>query len=130
MARYRVNEALVAWSVVDGEAIVVHTETTDYFSINQSGTWVWTLLAQQPRSQDELAALLAARYGRSADESASESSEFLAQLAAAHLLLRADEAAATATALHAAGAETVAGYYEPPQLVQFGHLETLILSGE
>lgn len=123
-----VNRDEVAWRVVDDEAVLVHAKTSDYFSLNESGTWLWGLMADAPRTAVDLADALSVRYARAAADTAPDVSAFLDRLLAAGLV-REDAPAVPADAAPAT-AGVPRGGYEPPQLVKFGDLETLILSGE
>ena len=124
MPAYVLNRDKVTWRVVDDEAVIVHTDTSDYFSLNESGTWLWTLL-EVARTPQDLSAALSARYRRAAAETTPDVDAFVAQLTSAGLLVPGETARAAPTAPTPAR-----GPYEPPQLVKFGNLETLILSGE
>ena len=125
MPAYVVDRDRVTWRIVDDEAVVVHAETSDYFSLNASGTWLWTVL-ELPRTAQALAEALSARYGHPAADAAADVDAFLAQLAGARLLVTTEATAAPV----ASGGAPPRDPYEPPQLVRFGNLETLILSGE
>jgi hypothetical protein len=123
-----VNRDEVAWRVVDDEAVVVHSKTSDYFSLNQSGTWLWGLMADAPRTPAYLVDALSLRYARAAAETAPDVSAFLDRLVGVGLVREEAPAVPPDPAPSAAGPPRDG--YEPPQLVKFGDLETLILSGE
>lgn len=125
MPAYVVDRDRVTWRVVDDEAVVVHAETSDYFSLNASGTWLWTLL-ERPRTPETLAGALSARWERAAAETAADVAAFLSEVVGAGLLVAMDGPEVAVAADWTAPRDP----YEPPQLVRFGNLETLILSGE
>jgi len=60
--RYRANVSEVRWRIVDGEAVLIHLETTYYFSLNRTGTRIWELLVAGEPSEAELVAALAGAY--------------------------------------------------------------------
>ena len=124
-----VNRDKVAWRVVDDEAVVIHSETSEYFSLNRTGTWLWSLL-EQPQTSTDLAAALSARYARPLDETGPDVTGYLEELTEAGLIVPAGEPEPRAVSAAPAGAAVPPDGYEPPQLVKFGNLETLILSGE
>jgi outer membrane protein assembly factor BamB len=62
--RYGVDPARVQWRVVDGEAVLVDVESTYYYGLNRTGTFVWSLLAERAMSRDEIVRRVAAEYGR------------------------------------------------------------------
>lgn len=65
--KYVVNSDAAAWRIVDGEAVIINLETTHYYSLNESGTFVWNLLAERPHDLDELAGALARHYEQPVD---------------------------------------------------------------
>lgn len=125
MRAHVVNRADVTWRVVDDEAVLVHAQTSEYFSLNESGTWLWGLL-EAPRTAADLTAALSARYRREGGETAADVEAFVARLEQAGLLTQVASAGTPAGPAPAPPRDP----YEPPQLVKFGDLETLILSGE
>jgi len=129
MVAYVVNRDLVAWRVVDDEAVVIHSETSDYFSLNQSATWLWNLM-DLPRTGEDLSAALSARYARPSTETRSDVASYLEHLTKAGLVLQEPESVPLAMPAAVAGTAVPRDSYEPPQLVKFGSLETLLLSGE
>ncbi|HEX7023948.1 MAG TPA: PqqD family protein [Gemmatimonadales bacterium] len=127
--RFRVNEANVAWRVVEGEGVLLHAETSAYFGLNQTGTRLWSRLAQGPQSADELVEW--ARRGMTGvpAEAAQEIGAFLTELLERDLVLEAGESDSP-PAGDAANTGTSGAAYEPPLVLPFGELEKLILSGE
>ena len=129
MVAYLVNRDRVAWRVVDDEAVLIHSDTSDYFSLNQSATWLWGLM-DLPRSGEDLTAALSARYARPSAETGSDVMSYLEHLTKAGLVLQEAESVPLAIPAVLGGAAVPRDGYEPPQLVKFGNLETLILSAE
>lgn len=127
MMGYVTEQDRLAWRIIDDEAVIIHSETSDYFSLNQSGTWLWTLM-DVPRTPEHLTEALSARYARPAGETRADVEAYLEQLTRAGLVRQAAEP--VAPPVTAAGGAGPRDAYEPPQLVKFGNLETLILSGE
>jgi hypothetical protein len=125
---YLIDRENVTWRVVDGEAVVVHAATSDYFSLNATGTWLWTRL-EAAATPAGLAAALARRYGIDVAVATADVGAFLEQLAQASLVAR-DGATVTAGNDPPAEDDGPSDPYETPELVRFGNLETLILSGE
>lgn len=130
MTGYRVDPEKVAWRVLDDEAVLIHLENSDYFGLNPAGAWLWSRLSEEPRSVEQIAGLLATRFGIGAAQAAAEAGTFLEQLRRAALLETgpADAGAASGSEPPVAGDESAP--YEAPQLVKFGDLDTLILSAE
>lgn len=60
MTRYRVVEAALSASLSDG-AVLLHLYTKRYFSLNDTGSRIWTLLERQA-SEDEIVDTLVREY--------------------------------------------------------------------
>jgi hypothetical protein len=129
--RYQVNDARVAWRVVEGEGVLLHAETSGYFGLNRTGTLLWQQLAARPNSVEELGAWIEEHLSGAPDDPAVDIAAFIAQLLQHDLIDAAVPGAEQlapaqpARLLEADGAE-----YEPPLVSPFGELEKLILSGE
>jgi len=54
---YRVNKPSVIQEVLDGEAVIVNLTTGSYYSTDQSGATIWSLLAQGTTVPDIVAHL-------------------------------------------------------------------------
>lgn len=118
----------VAWRVVDGEAVLVHAETSAYFGLNRSGTVLWMSLADGARTADELLEVLGAGNGMERGQERQDVEDFLQDLVRASLAVP-DENGASAPSVDATSRRSDQPY-EPPTLSPFGELEQLILSGE
>lgn len=127
MQRYSINAQQVTWEFTDGEAVIVHFESSAYYGLNGSGTYIWCRLTDGSVEMDELAQTLAARYGKSPAEIAADLEGFLGSLKTEDLIT--ESAAAGSDSARPAEASVHDGY-EPPRLTKFGELEKLILSGE
>ena len=66
----------VTWRKVKAEAVVLNLGTSVYYSVNQTGTFIWKLLAEG-RPEGEIVSLLAEEYGISAGEAAADTADFL-----------------------------------------------------
>jgi hypothetical protein len=128
MSQISANADKVAWRVVDGEAVIVHADSSAYYGLNSTGTFLWEAIAAAPVAADDLAMRLSERYGVARETVRADVDAFLSSLGGEGLLQEAAPAAGAAPPLPAgAGA---AGPYEPPALAKFGELEQLVLSGE
>jgi Coenzyme PQQ synthesis protein D (PqqD) len=129
MSRIGANADKVAWRVVDGEAVIVHADSSAYYGLNSTGTFIWEAIAATPLAAEEIAARLGERYGLEPGAARVDVDAFVTSLGGEGLLL---EAADTATGAIASPlvARAAPGGYEPPALAKFGELEQLVLSGE
>jgi len=62
--RFRVDPEKIAFRFVDGEAILINTATSYYYSLNPVGAFLWRLLTERSRSVPELAEAVAREYGQ------------------------------------------------------------------
>jgi hypothetical protein len=123
-----INKERVTWEITDGEAVVVHFETSAYYALNSSGAYIWSLLAGEGAGIDELTHKVAAFYGKVPGEIAAEIAAFLENLRAEDLVT--DRTAGPGAEVYAPEQFVRNGDYQPPKLTRFGELEKLILSGE
>lgn len=136
--RFLINSENAAWRIVDGEAVILSADTTYYYSLNTTGTFLWKLLLEQQLSVDELAAGLGERFGRTPGEIVDEVGSLVELLRADQLILEdsnggggAERPVAEIVAELAAGQEGAEEpEYERPALEKFDTLEKLIVSGE
>ena len=117
------------WRVVDGAAVIVHADTSAYYSLNATGTAIWAALCDTGATASELVESLQERYERDAAQLASELDAFLGALAREDLVElgeSADPSASNGSVRLGPGEPE----YHPPTVEHFGELEKLILSGE
>jgi hypothetical protein len=135
---YRIAHDDVAWKVLDDEAVVIHSASAQYYGLNRSATVLWRCLVDGASAQT-LSDILASRFVREPELAAAEAAEFIESARGWSLVVR-DEAVSDSAVLldreDSSAAErpdsaAVNGeLYEPPRVVPFGDLATLVLSGE
>ncbi len=92
---YATNDAKAVSETLDGETIVIHMETGNYYSLNGTGSFVWGRL-KGGRTLDALAADLAGAYNVTAEAAAGLIATFLSMLVVDGLVLEQDGAPADA----------------------------------
>ena len=129
-ARYRVDANNVAWRVADGEAVLLHADSSAYFGLNQTGTLLWIELAGSPMTPEQLATWAKDSFADYPSDAAEAIATFVEALLALHLVEidEGHDALAPVAPSKNAGSDVVA--WEPPSVERFGELEKLILSGE
>lgn len=128
MERYSINADQVTWEMTDGEAVIIHFESSAYYGLNPTGAYVWSRLAEGCGDSGRLAEEVAARYGKAAGSIAADIDSFLARLKTEDLVTT--EAPSSGAPARSAEGVAPEGEYQPPELTKFGELEKLILSGE
>ena len=126
-AGFVANASNVAWRVLDGEAVMVHSETSAYYGLNASATYVWEAIQAQPLSLEDIARRMATHFALGPDVARNDVAAFLESLGREGLVSR-TSSWTSAGAPHAAAGNGAP--YEPPELARFGELEQLVLSGE
>lgn len=140
MGGFRANTEKVVWRVVDGEAVLVHADTSAYYGLNAAATSIWEALVSAPLTRDDLVRRLGARYDVRVEALAADVDAFLSVVRDESLVIEAassngDHASQThgdhaSQTPAAADVRPANGRYEPPGLTRFGELEKLVLSGE
>ena len=82
--RYRIATDTLAATLSDG-AVLLSLHTKRYFSLNETGTRVWTLLGEA-KSVDEIVAALVGEYAVSAQDAREAVDELVAELVAEELI--------------------------------------------
>jgi Coenzyme PQQ synthesis protein D (PqqD) len=70
---------------VPGGGVVLHTGTKRYYSLNETGARIWSLLEEHSDPERTITTIIA-EYGITRDEAVAAVTELVAQLAAAGLL--------------------------------------------
>jgi len=130
MAGYRLNEGKTAWEVMDGEGVVINTDTSAYYSLNHTGTRIFELLAEGPRSPTELARDAVEKFRISPEEATAGINHLLGLLLEEDLIMEtASSEDGAVESEHGAGGDDGSAW-EAPNLTRHGELEQLVLSGE
>ena len=87
--RLRPNEQEVAAKVMDGEAVLINLGTGLYYSMDNAGGVMWSLIEQQ-RSIGDAAAVIARLYGIEGKQAEADVLALAEELLAEGLVLRAD----------------------------------------
>lgn len=133
-SRYTVNSENAAWRVVEDEVVILSAATTCYYSLNDTGTFVWKLLLDDHSTVDAMAGSLAARHDLPTEQVHGDLAGFLAELEEENLVnTEAVEPVPHAPAPDASAGpvtEATTSPYEAPELRKFDTLRQLIVSAE
>jgi len=72
--------ASVTWRKTGEEAVILNMETSEYYSANETGTFIWELFSAGTRPE-KIAAALAGEYGITLDQAEQDLAAFLKDLA-------------------------------------------------
>jgi hypothetical protein len=114
----------VVHETVDGETILIHLETGNYYSLTGAAAEIWGLVAVS-RSEREIARELADRHGRAAEEVDRAVSELLSALREEDLLDPSENGAAPTNG--AVPPAWQAESWAPPKLERFEDLRDFLL---
>jgi hypothetical protein len=64
LVHFYVDPNKVAFRVVDGEAVLIQTDTSYYYSLNAVGTFIWEQLTQGRCTADELAVAVSQEFAQ------------------------------------------------------------------
>jgi hypothetical protein len=59
---HAIDRSAVVSEVIDGEAVIINLDTGNYYSLNDTGSFLWGLLLSQPMDIQGLAQKLGERY--------------------------------------------------------------------
>ena len=69
----------IIWRIVDNEALLLDTDSGNYFCLSESGTKIWNLL-EENKSVDEIARIFANEYQIDVETAKSDILQFIEQL--------------------------------------------------
>lgn len=127
MSAYGLKGNGSACRFIDGEAVLINAETSAYYSMNRTGTFVLRELVVSGRQPEEIARMFEDRFGAQSADWNGDVGKTIAQLESEGLIVSAD---GPAPQLEGADAVELPQVYEKPTLERHGELEQLILSGE
>lgn len=120
--RVRVPEPEVAARVIEGEAIIINLASGMYYSLDEVGGAVWSLL-ERGHSLEEGAAAIAARYGIGEERARADIRRLVGELHDEGLVVRLEHPS-SAPALEPDG-QVMKGSYEPPRLNKYDDMAEL-----
>ena len=129
MHRIQANTDIAAWRIVDGEAVIVHADTSAYYGLNATATFIWENILTEALATEEITERVGSRFGVGSEVIQRDVESFLTGMEQEGLV-RAGVGNGSAAPDATAVATGAGGTYVPPQLERFGELEQLVLSGE
>lgn len=77
----------VTWRKAGEEAVILNLETSEYYSANETGAFIWELLSAGKQA-GKIAEALAAEYGIAAEQAAGDTEDFIKDLARLGIVTR------------------------------------------
>ena len=84
--RYSINRDVAQWRVVDDEAVIVNVESSYYYGLNRTGTFIWDLLSGEALTADQIVDRVSAAFNKSVLEVSEDVRHLLSELTAEHLV--------------------------------------------
>ena len=129
MPKYTLRDNGSACRFFDGEAVLVNADTSAYYSMNTTGTYVLQELIVSGREAEDVSRALAEQFGTSATDLAGDVRSAIVELESEGLIISADDWSANPK-IESDEEFSLPDVYEKPELYCHGNLEQLILSGE
>jgi len=124
--RFTINGSVVASEVIDGEAIMMHQVSGDYFSADGIGCLIWQWIGDG-RSRNQMIDLLKENFAREPAEIASTVDSFLADLLSHQLVSEVDEGDGPPPGPVAKTSIEPGADYAPPILNAYSDMRELLL---
>ncbi len=124
--RYDINQPAVASEVINGEAIMMHHASGDYFSANGIGAVVWQWIGET-RSHDQIVRALEARFPQSPGAIRGAVDAFLADLLTHELIRPIEPGDGPAPGAPSQQADSPAGEFSPPVLNVYSDMRDVLL---
>lgn len=129
--RYRVNTSQVISETIDGEAVMINLPTGNYYSLNDAGGEVWTLI-ERAASVEEMVTTLTSQYQAAPDEIERSVGELLDRLLHEELIVPCTGEEVGMGAVVAMTASTTPPSeqrppFQAPKLEKFTDMQDLIL---
>jgi len=86
--KYLVNKNNATWRILDEEAVIINNETSFYYSLNKTGTYIWNLLVEKELTLDEIVDKVSIHYQQTKKEIISDIKEVLDNLLEEKLVQR------------------------------------------
>ncbi len=86
--KYLVNKNNATWRILEEEAVIINNETSFYYSLNKTGTYIWNLLVEKELTLDEIADKVSIHYQQTKKEIISDIKEVLDNLLEEKLIQR------------------------------------------
>jgi hypothetical protein len=78
--KYSVNKQNSTWRILDGEAVIINAETSYYYSLNRTGTFIWNLLLDDEKTLEEIVQEVSSRYEQTKEAIVDKIEELLQDL--------------------------------------------------
>ena len=49
---YKINSEDISYRIIEDEAVILNLKTSDYYSLNKTGTFIWKLLENKANLED------------------------------------------------------------------------------
>jgi hypothetical protein len=66
--KYSVNKDIARWRILDEEAVIINTNTSSYYSLNKTGTFIWNLIVEKEMSLEEIAESISFHYQKEEED--------------------------------------------------------------
>lgn len=85
--KYSINKDNSSWKEVDGEIVIINFETTNYYSLNKTGSHIWKLLTTGEFNFNEISLSVSEAYGQEENVILKDVKDLLSHLKEENLLI-------------------------------------------
>ena len=124
--RFRVNTPTVTHEIIDGEAVIINLESGNYYSLQDVGSFIWSLV-EKGASASEVHNRIVQTYEGEAQEIDRGVQELLAQLQQENLIVEVDGAGEAADLSQLAPGNGDKPSFNPPSLHKYSDMQELLL---
>ena len=78
--KYTVNKQNSSFRILDGEAVIISSETSYYYSLNKTGTFIWNLLLKEEKTLEEIVEKVSSHYEQANEAITDKIAELLEDL--------------------------------------------------
>jgi len=121
--RYRINSPAVAHEVIEGEVVIIHFDTGNYYGMRGSAVEMWSLLSHGA-SLGEVRDELLRRFESDANTIENAITEFTSQILAENLVIETDK---PGTLPEVSSDSAVKKPFEPPVVEIYSDMQDLLL---
>jgi hypothetical protein len=85
--KYSCNKDEASWKLVDDEVVIINFETTYYYSLNATGSYVWQLLENEASTLPEIISSVSTHFDVSEKDIQNDVTNLINELCEENLIL-------------------------------------------
>ena len=123
---YSINNTAAIYDIIDGDIVIIHLETGNYYNLSNTGAFIWQLIVKDV-SFENLVMALTSDYDASGSDVEEDLKTFLTKLEAEGLVEQGSAKEAGSSNNGSKKVETQKGEYIKPTLSVFSDMQDFLL---